>query len=323
MNLSPLTAATDTSSAAAAGTAVGSDVATAFDNILALETLAAATPGLEVAVLEEGAVAEDAESDEGEDGEIEDLPGFLASLMNPALMTRTPAGQAADAAAANFDDAGAEALTAPPGGAAGKEIAAELAALKTRDVSQPGEEKASATQAVSGLLDNQDLDAASNDADSAGATRSDWVTPGTRQAVATAEQHRIATPVRDPRWADDFSTRISLMVRGGESSASVQLTPVDLGPLDVNVTVRDSQATIHFGAAQAETRALIESSIPRLREMLEAQGFQLLDASVSQGFARQTRPDAQATASQGSADAEPEAAATRATSVSGLLDLYA
>ena len=321
MNLSPLTAATDTSSAAAAGTPGSSEAAAAFDNILALETLAAATPGLEVTVLEEGAVSEDAEADEGEEVEIEDLLGFLASLMNPASMTRTPAGQAADGVAANADDAGAEALEALPGGAAGKENASDLAPLKAQDVIQPVEEKATTAQAVSGLLDNQALDVASNDADSAGVTRSDWATPGTRHAAA-AEPHRIATPVRDPRWADDFSTRISLMVRGGESSASVQLTPVDLGPLDVNVTVRDSQATIHFGAAQAETRALIESSIPRLREMLEAQGFQLMDASVSQGFARQTRPDAQATASRGSADAEPEVTVTRATSVSGLLDLY-
>jgi flagellar hook-length control protein FliK len=324
MNLSPLTAPTDTSSAAPAGTPVGSAVVTAFDNILALETMAAATPGLEVAVLEEGVIAEDSAADEGEDAEIEDLLGFLASLLNPASITRTPAGQTADAAvaAANSDDAGAEALAALPGGAAGKENATELAALKTQDVIQSVEDKTSATQAAGGLLDIQALDAASTDADSADVTRSDWATQGTRQAAA-AEQHRIATPMRDPRWADDFSTRISLMVRGGESSASVQLTPVDLGPLDVNVTVRDSQATIHFGAAQAETRALIESSIPRLREMLEAQGFQLMDASVSQGFARQTRADAQATASQGSGDAEPEATVTRATSVAGLLDLYA
>ena len=53
------------------------------------------------------------------------------------------------------------------------------------------------------------------------------------------------------------------------------------------------QASIHFGAAQAETRALIEASLPKLREMLAAQGFQLLDASVSQGFSRQS-PDPRA-----------------------------
>ena len=65
--------------------------------------------------------------------------------------------------------------------------------------------------------------------------------------------------------------------------------------------IRDSQASIHFGAAQAETRALIEASIPRLREMLAAQGFQLADASVSQGFARQPRGDTPARTRRGRA----------------------
>ena len=320
MNLSPLTSATDTSAAAA--TTPGSPAATsAFDNILALETLAAASPQLDATVLEEGGVSEDTETDDGEEGEIEDLLGFLASLMNPASMTHKPAGQATPGAAANSDDAAVEAITAPPGGAAGKENGAELAPVKAREEVQSALADKASAQAVSSLVDNQSLDAAGTDTESGSVTRSEWVTPGTRQAAAT-EQHRIATPVRDPRWADDFSTRISLMVRGGESSASVQLTPVDLGPMEVSVTVRDSQATIHFGAAQAETRALIESSIPRLREMLEAQGFQLMDASVSQGFARQTRPESAPT-SRGAADAEPEVTATRTVSVSGLLDLYA
>ncbi len=89
-----------------------------------------------------------------------------------------------------------------------------------------------------------------------------------------------------PRWADDFSARVSLMVRAGESTASLQLTPVDLGPVEVNVTVKDSQATIHFGATQADTRALIEASLPKLRELLASQGFNLMDASVSSGFSR-------------------------------------
>ena len=115
----------------------------------------------------------------------------------------------------------------------------------------------------------------------------EWVA-GPRHAPAGPERSGIATHVRDPRWAEEFGTRIALMVRGGESSASLQLSPVELGPMDVSVTIRDSQASIHFGAAQAETRALIEASIPRLREMLAAQGFQLADASVSQGFSRQS-----------------------------------
>ena len=41
---------------------------------------------------------------------------------------------------------------------------------------------------------------------------------------------------------------------------------------------------VGFGAAQADTRALIEASLPRLRELLASQGFNLMDASVSSGF---------------------------------------
>ena len=105
------------------------------------------------------------------------------------------------------------------------------------------------------------------------------------------------------------------------ASAHAQ-APVDLGPVEVNVTVKDSQLTVHFGASQAETRALLEASLPKLREMLAAQGFQLTDSSVSSGFARSQREDA--SPSRGSAG-EAETSTTEARTVRslGLLDLYA
>jgi flagellar hook-length control protein FliK len=92
--------------------------------------------------------------------------------------------------------------------------------------------------------------------------------------------------------------------------------------MEVSITVRDGQASVHFGAAQAETRQLIEASIPRLREMLAAQGFNLMDASVSQGFSRQARNDAARVTSR---DAEPEAETRTATRIEStrLLDTYA
>ena len=135
------------------------------------------------------------------------------------------------------------------------------------------------------------------------------------------EAASLTTHVRDPRWADELGNRLASMVRTGESSASLQLSPVDLGPLEVNVAVRDNQATVHFGAANAETRALLEASIPRLREMLASQGFQLMDSSVSHGFARQTRHESAGTPR---VDAIGESPTTLVTShITGLLDLYA
>jgi len=146
---------------------------------------------------------------------------------------------------------------------------------------------------------------------------------GTRHGTTErVEAAALNTHVRDPRWADELGNRLASMVRTGDSSASLQLSPADLGPLEVNVSVRDQQATVHFGAANAETRALLEASIPRLREMLEAQGFSLMDSSVSQGFARQTRHEAAGTP-RVNAIGESPALTVQAIHISGLLDLYA
>ncbi|HEU5133834.1 MAG TPA: flagellar hook-length control protein FliK [Steroidobacteraceae bacterium] len=146
---------------------------------------------------------------------------------------------------------------------------------------------------------------------------------GARHATAArVESAPLTSHVHDPRWADELGNRLAMMVRTGESSASLQLTPVDLGPLEVNVAVRDNQATVHFGAANAETRALLEASIPRLREMLEAQGFSLMDSSVSHGFAKSARHEAAGTPRVDEVGEAPTIAA-RATYSIGLLDLYA
>jgi flagellar hook-length control protein FliK len=145
---------------------------------------------------------------------------------------------------------------------------------------------------------------------------------GARHAPGRVESNAFTTHVRDPRWADELGNRLASMVRTGESSASLQMTPVDLGPLEVNVAVRDNQATVHFGAANAETRALLEASIPRLREMLASQGFQLMDSSVSHGFARQTRHESAGTPRVDAIGESPTAVATL-THITGLLDLYA
>jgi flagellar hook-length control protein FliK len=121
---------------------------------------------------------------------------------------------------------------------------------------------------------------------------------------------------------EDLGNRLASMVRTGESSASLQLTPVDLGPLEVNVSVRDNQATVHFGAANADTRALLEASMPRLREMLAAQGFALMDSSVSHGFARQTRHESAGTPRIDGIGEAPTISA-QPIHITGLLDLYA
>jgi flagellar hook-length control protein FliK len=322
------------SATSAAAPAPGTEApSTAFDAILTLETLAAtiaavdaaASPAsLEGACLEglaEGELTDSDESDldESEDGETMGALAFLADLLNVAAVTRhANTGDAGGELAANDD-----VMTGPAKPSEGEALSLDSTVTAAGEDGSTDKQSGQVTPPAA-VFDAgvEFVDAAPPTEDVSGSSRAaEWV-QGPRHASAGPERSGIATHVRDPRWAEEFGTRIALMVRGGESSASLQLSPVDLGPMDVSVTVKDNQASVHFGAAQAETRALIEASIPRLREMLAAQGFNLMDASVSQGFSRQTGGNAPATGS-GAAEPEPESISATRVVANGLLDLYA
>ena len=304
----------------------GAPAETTFDLVLALETLGAAPmtelagqQGLEMGIDELG--VDDGVDDDGSD-EADSL-AFLAGMLGVTILnTATPAGaDTKDLAPAGT----ANVAVANPLAADGAQASAVGVLFTMQDA--PGadgaKDKSGDLLAAVDALDATRTDSTRGAGDTSpqGPRTAEWLAHGVRHMAPAVEQQGIATSVRDPRWADDFATRISLMVRGGESQASLQLTPIDLGPMDVNVTVRDGQASIHFGAAHSETRALIEASLPRLREMLAAQGFNLMDASVSQGFARQNRPDVPAP-TRTSAEPEIETRTTRAAHLAGLLDLY-
>lgn len=297
--------------------------ASPFDAILSLEALAATCAALDSTPLGGGALegggleglddSSGTDTDDGDDDEQGDALAFLVNLLNVSAPATASGGDGGDAVidgsvngqAQGSADSAAGALPLPGTDDGGSTTDAAAGKLRLADVA------AAATQ------DSQ----TSPDPTANLARAAEMLAQGPRHSAAVRDQ--IATPVQSPRWADDLGTRVAMMVRGAESTASLQLTPIDLGPVEVSVTVRDSQATIHFGAAQAETRALLEASIPKLREMLAAQGFNLMDASVSQGFSRQSRPDVPGISRGTGSEPEPEVREAARVTALGLLDTYA
>ena len=315
-NILEAASVTPTSPAPAAGTP-----GSGFDSILMLQNLAATAEALDAAQFEAGDTADLLASDDSEDEDTgEDLEASLAFLS--ALLTAAPPRpanpSAGDFAAGGQSQGGADADAAPaPKVLEGEAKAALLLAGENKDSKTadplalvPVHPELLETRTPTG-------DAAQNLARAA-----EVLGQVQRPMAASGAEAIVATPVRDPRWTDDFNARVSVMVRAGESTASLQLTPVDLGPVEVNVTVKDSQATIHFGAAQADTRALIEASLPRLRELLASQGFNLMDASVSSGFSGSQGGHSSSGAS-GTNETEPLDTESHSLRARGLLDVYA
>lgn len=102
-----------------------------------------------------------------------------------------------------------------------------------------------------------------------------------RAAVSSDLGRGLHTPVGSSEWADELSTRLTLMAERGHHTASLKLSPEHLGPLEIRISVTDDQASVWFGAAHADTRAAIEQALPRLRELFASQGLSLADAGVS------------------------------------------
>jgi flagellar hook-length control protein FliK len=319
---------TDAAGATTAGESLETGDTGAFDALLALQSIldadTAATDAQQAGALDgaellAGTLEESAEEPVDEPEEPDDALSFLAGMLPapklpvtaaavastsvPVTGTSTQAHTTAAPLAAVLQDATTDpALAAASGSTADEAGDAQIPALSFHAAAAI----AAVTTSMNYLGGPADLFAQS-----------------TRQGVALrVEPSTMNTHVGDPRWADDLGHRLASMVRTGESSASLQLTPLDLGPLEINVSVRDSQATVHFGASNADTRALLEASMPRLREMLAAQGFELLDSSVSQGFARQTRHESAGTP-RGDALGESPSVSAPQIHIAGLLDLYA
>ena len=61
--------------------------------------------------------------------------------------------------------------------------------------------------------------------------------------------------------------------------ARLQLTPGDLGPVDVRIAISDHRAEIAFAVSSPEAKAAIQQALPQLRETFAASGLQLGEAT--------------------------------------------
>ncbi|MDE2264180.1 MAG: flagellar hook-length control protein FliK, partial [Gammaproteobacteria bacterium] len=137
----------------------------------------------------------------------------------------------------------------------------------------------------------------------------------------------LASPVGTSAWTDELGTKLTWMAHQGIESASLQLSPEHLGPLQVSISVHGGQASVWFGAAQPDTRSALQQSLPQLRQLFASQGLTLADAGVSRepprGQSRQTSGRPAATVS-GITAVNLDSAGSRASAAGGLglLDTY-
>ncbi len=92
----------------------------------------------------------------------------------------------------------------------------------------------------------------------------------------------ISVPLSSGGWPQAVAAQVHWFVNNDVQSATLRLSPEHLGPVEVHLDVRDSQVNVSFNAAHAETRAALEQTVPRLREIFASGGLSLGQANVQQ-----------------------------------------
>ena len=168
-----------------------------------------------------------------------------------------------------------------------------------------------------------------------GAAALQQLNPGTTSSSgdsARAATLRVSAPVDSPEFPQGVADRVSFAVDNNWSSTKLQVTPPQLGPIDLQIAVQGDHAQVMMSTHSAVTREALESSLPKLKEMLNSQGFTQVSVDISQrsfqdrsAFSQPyTWPKSGSGTSSAAAAVAPAAAPSAAAPRSvGALDAYA
>ena len=140
-------------------------------------------------------------------------------------------------------------------------------------------------------------------------------------------------PTPKPVLGDDgfdqaIGARIGWLADQKIGHAHIRLNPEDLGPVDVRLQMNGDKVHASFSSPHVDVRQALESSLPRLRELLGEQGFQLAHADVGQQHSGDGNPGSQTAGGGRGGDGEPSLGDTTVSASQlirqrGLLDAYA
>jgi flagellar hook-length control protein FliK len=140
--------------------------------------------------------------------------------------------------------------------------------------------------------------------------------PATSAAHApaqTAPHGGGAVDTTAARWHDAFASRVQWLVDHDIGEARIKLNPPELGALDVKISLQDDKTFVQLTAHNSAARDELAQSLPRLRELLSANGLELGGATVNGGRDHRPAPYAQPDFAIGGADlsAAPSTATPR------------
>lgn len=90
-----------------------------------------------------------------------------------------------------------------------------------------------------------------------------------------------ALPMQDPGlFAERLNQQVAVMMSHNAQQARIAVSPPELGPVEIQVSVNGDEATVQLAATHPATRQALEDALPRLRAAFLESGINLGDAGV-------------------------------------------
>jgi flagellar hook-length control protein FliK len=255
-----------------------------------------------------------------------------AALQGGGAVTSDPSATAdeeaaPDVAAVSQDAAIANAAAAPAVAPAPLPPASAAAVKALSTVQQDSALVGAATLDRHAHVAAPDLSLSGASIDSAGAAQS-GSGASTSTVAAPAPTLNVSAGVDSPEFGQGVADRVSLMVDSNLSSAKLQVNPPALGPIEVRIALQAGHAQVWLTSHSAVTRDALESSSPKLREMLGAQGFAHVSVDISQRSFQDRTPQSRGYEAMPAVEGEgigatPAAIVSASRAVNSLLDTYA
>jgi flagellar hook-length control protein FliK len=110
-----------------------------------------------------------------------------------------------------------------------------------------------------------------------------------QRGISTDTQTTAAKPAHTETWPQQFSEKIVWMAKNDQQTAQINITPPQLGPVQITLSLNGDSANVLFASPHAEVRQVIENSLPQLREMLASAGISLGESNVGANLAQQNQ----------------------------------
>ncbi len=113
--------------------------------------------------------------------------------------------------------------------------------------------------------------------------------------------YTIPSAVGESGWSDAISQRIVWMSSENIQTATLNISPPHLGPIQVQIQMDNQQTNVQFYTTQADVKLALQNSMPLLTQLFEQTGMQLGEAKVDMqhfDFNQQSNPQQQQQSAQ-------------------------